>query len=85
VATADVAVNAEAVYRAVVKEAGARSSTIKIVRRDNPGRLVEITDGVQTASIKVVPLTSEKTGLVVVADVPRSAGGEKASRSPPYG
>ena len=61
VATAEVGVNAEAVYRTAVKEAEARSSTIKIVKRDNSGRLLEITDGVQTASIKAVPLANEKT------------------------
>ncbi|MGE5219638.1 MAG: hypothetical protein ACM3SP_21765 [Chloroflexota bacterium] len=80
VATAEVAVNAEAVYRAAVKEAGARSSTIRIVKQEDPGRLLEITDGVQTASIKAVPLASEKTELVVVADVPQSAGGRESEQ-----
>ena len=47
VATAEVGVDADAVYRAAIKEAEARSSTIKITRRDDSGRLLEITDGVR--------------------------------------
>jgi hypothetical protein len=77
VATAEVGVDAETVYRRAIKEAQARSSTIKILKRDDSGRLLEITDGVQTASIKAVPLTNEKTEIVVVADVPESAGGRE--------
>ena len=70
--------NAEAVYRTAVKEAEARSSTIKIVQRDESGKLLEITDGRQTASIKAVPLTNEKTQIVVVADVPQ--GGRESKQ-----
>lgn len=78
VATAEVGVSAEAVYRTAVKEAEARSSTIKIVQRDESGKLLEITDGRQTASIKAVPLTNEKTQVVVVADVPQ--GGRESEQ-----
>ena len=76
VATAEVGVNADAVYRAAIKEAEARSSTIKITKRDDSGRLLEITDGVQTASLKAVSLNGQKSEIVVVADVPKSAGGK---------
>ncbi len=77
VATAEVRVPAETVYRTAIKEAQARSKTIKISKRDDTGRLLEITDGRQTASIKAVPLTNDKTQIVVVADVPESAGGKE--------
>ncbi len=77
VATAEVGVPAETVYRTAIKEAQARSKTIKIAKRDDSGRLLEITDGRQTASIKAVPLTNEKTQMVVVADVPESLGGRE--------
>lgn len=50
------------------------------MKRDDSGRLLEITDGVQTASIKAVPLTNEKTEMVVVADVPKSAGGKEREK-----
>ena len=77
VATAEFGVPAETVYRTAIKEAQGRSSTIKIMERDDSGRLLEITDGTQTASIKAVPLTDQKTSIVVVADVPESAGGKE--------
>lgn len=77
VATAEMGVPAETVYRTAIKEAQARSSTIKIVKRDDSGRLLEITDGKQNASIKAVPKTNDKTDVVVVADVPESAGGKE--------
>ena len=76
VATAEVGVDADAVYRAAIKEAEARSSTIKIIKRDDSGRLLEITDGVQGASFKAVSLDRERAEIVVVADVPKSAGGK---------
>jgi hypothetical protein len=75
VATAEVGKDAETVYRTAVKEAQARASTIRIVRRNDSGRLLEITDGVQTASIKAVSLSRERTEVVVVADV--SKGGKE--------
>ena len=80
VATAEIGMDAEAVYRTAVKEAQARSSTIKILKRDDSGRLLEITDGSQTASLKAVPLASDRTEIVVVADVPKSAGGKKGEQ-----
>ncbi|MGH7833038.1 MAG: hypothetical protein ACREQK_05295 [Candidatus Binatia bacterium] len=75
VATAEVAEDAQTVYRTAVKEAQARASTIRIVRRDDSGRLLEITDGVPTASIKAVSLSGERTEIVVVAD--GSKGGKE--------
>jgi hypothetical protein len=69
VATAEVGVSAESVYRTALKEAAARSATIKTVKRDDSARLLEITDGKQTASVKAVPLSSDRTEIVVVADV----------------
>ena len=80
VATAEIGMDAEAVYRTAVKEAQARSSTIKILKQDDSGRLLEITDGSQTASLKAVPLASDRTEIVVVADVPKSAGGKKGEQ-----
>ena len=76
VATAEVGVDADAVYRAAIKEDEARSSTIKITRRDDSGRLLEITDGVQAASFKAVSLDGQRAEIVVVADIPKSAGGK---------
>jgi hypothetical protein len=47
VATAEVGVDGETVHRTAVKEAEARSPTVKIVKRDDSGRLLEITDGIR--------------------------------------
>ena len=71
VATAEVSTDADTVYRTAIKDAQARASTIKIVKRDDSARLLEITDGVQSASIKATPVSSGKTQIVVVADVPK--------------
>jgi hypothetical protein len=80
VATAQVDVDANTVFRTAVKEAEARSPAVKIVKRDDSGRLLEITDGSQTASVKAVPLTSDKSEIVVVADVPKGTGGKKGEQ-----
>ena len=49
---------------------------LKITKRDDSGRLLEITDGVQAASFKAVSLDGQRAEIVVVADVPKSGGGK---------
>jgi hypothetical protein len=41
------------------------------VKQDDAARLLEITDGAQSASVKAAPLSGSRTEIVVVADVPK--------------
>ena len=67
VATAEVTKPAENVYAVVVKEAEGAGSGMKIVKRDDSHRLIEISDGTQSASIKVIEEEGRETQIVVTA------------------
>jgi len=67
IATAEVAASADKVYATVVQEAEGAGPGMKIVRRDDANRLIEINDGVQTATIKVIQEPDGETQIIVAA------------------
>ena len=67
IATAEVAASADKVYATVVKEAEGAGPGMKIVKRDDANRLIEINDGVQTATIKVIQEPDGETQIIVAA------------------
>lgn len=67
IATAEVAASAERVYATVVREAEGAGPGMKIVSQDDANRLVEINDGVQTATIKVIQEPDGDTQIIVAA------------------
>jgi len=77
VAEAEIPAPAEKVYRAAVSMAEERAPDVKILKKDNEKRILEVTDDVQTASLKADVISSEKTAVIVKADVPKVEGKEK--------
>ena len=77
VASAEVRVPVEEVYSAAVKEAEARAPEIKIVKRNDAEHMLEITDGVETATFKTAQLTEEVSQIFIVAKSPEGAEREK--------
>ena len=67
IATAEVPAPADRVYTTVVRDAEGAGSGMKIVKRDDAARLIEITDGVQTATIKVIEESGRATQIIVSA------------------
>ncbi len=77
-ARAEMPVPADKVYRTaleMVQEKG-----VQILQRDDDKRFLEVTDGVQTGSLKAEAVGSDKTEITVVANVPSKKGEEKAHR-----
>jgi len=74
VATAEIRQNADEVWLAVLRHAEKRGSEsegrIKTVKRDDNERMLEATDEVQTAEIKIISEGSRKSRIVITADVP---------------
>jgi hypothetical protein len=77
VAEAEIPAPAEKVYRTAISLAEERAPTVKILKRDDEKRVIEVTDDIQKASFKAEPITSEKTGVIIKADVPKVEGKEK--------
>lgn len=68
IATAEISHSVDDVYNAVVWEAEGAGPDMKIVKRDDPKRLIEINDGVQTATIKVIEESRGETQIIVTAN-----------------
>src|SRR5262245_17540053 len=68
VATAEVPHPADDVYARVLREAQARGPAITIAKRDDAKRQLEITDGTQTATIKVIGEADRDTQIIVAAN-----------------
>jgi hypothetical protein len=79
VSTVEVPATADKVYQTAIRETEARPH-LKILKRDDTERFIEITDGVQKASVKATPISEEKTELVVVAQVPKTEEGKEVER-----
>jgi len=79
VSTVEVPASADKVYQTAIRETEARPH-LKILKRDDAERFIEITDGVQKASAKATPISPEKTELVVVAQVPKTEEGKEVER-----
>jgi hypothetical protein len=76
VSKVEVPAPADKVYQTALREAEARHK-LKILKKDDTERLIEITDGVQKASVKATPAGPEKTDLEIVADIPKTEEGKE--------
>lgn len=78
VATAEVRKNADDLWLAtlqlVEKRSGEGEGKLKLLKRDDTERLLEATDGIQTASVKIIADGRRKSKIIITADVPK---GEK--------
>jgi hypothetical protein len=77
VAEAEITAPAEKVYRAAISLAEERAPVVKILKKDDAKMMIEVTDDIQKASFKADPINSEKTGVIIKADVPKVEGKEK--------
>jgi hypothetical protein len=79
VATAEVPRPAQQVYSKAVSmaEEKAAQGQLKITKKDDTNLLIEVTDGKQTASLKAIPVDSDKSKMIVTADVPEEKEKEK--------
>jgi hypothetical protein len=77
VAEAEIPAPAEKVYRAAISLAEERAPAVKILKKDEEKRVIEVTDDIQKASLKAEPITPENTGVIIKADVPKVEGKEK--------
>ena len=68
----------EKVYGAAVSIAKEKAPDIKILKQEDENMFLEVTDGVQTASVKVKKAEEEgKSEFTVLATVPKEEGQEK--------
>jgi hypothetical protein len=77
VAEAEIPAPAEKVYRTAITLAEERAPVVKILKKDDAKMMIEVTDDIQKASFKAEPINSEKTGVIIKADVPKVEGKEK--------
>ena len=80
VAVAEVSKNADELWPAVVRAAEKHEveseGEMKILKKDSTARLLEATDGIQTASIEVNPISEKKSKVIITADTPEDKGKE---------
>ncbi len=69
-AKADIPALPDKVYAAAVSLA--EEKELKITKQDAEKRIIEVTDGKQTASLSAKPLGDDKTEVAVVADIPKA-------------
>ncbi len=69
-ATAEIPALPDKVYAAAVSLA--EEKELKITKQDAEKRIIEVTDGKQTASLSAKPLGDDKTEVAVVADIPEA-------------
>jgi hypothetical protein len=79
IAEVDASSSADEVWAAIVRrgkqaEADGRG---EIIKRNDTKRMLRITDGVQTADVKVMPLGESKSRVTIVASLPK---GEELKR-----
>lgn len=68
----------EKVYSAAVSMAQEKAPDIKIVKKEDENMFLEVTDGIQTASVTVKKADEEgKSDLTILATVPKEEGQEK--------
>ena len=79
VAQADTKRSADEVYALVAQLTGEAKAEgrVEILDRDDEKRMIKITDGVQIAAVKVMPLDKRTSRINVVADVPSDEEGEE--------
>jgi len=75
VATAETRRNADDLWLDILRFAERRvkeaQGKITILERNDTERLLEVTDGFQTASVKIIPEGRRKSKLVIIANVPK--------------
>jgi hypothetical protein len=68
----------EKIYNAAVSMAKEKAPNIKILKQEDENMFIEVTDGIQTASVKVKKAEEEgKAEFTVVATVPKEEGKEE--------
>ena len=68
----------EKVYSTAVSLAQEKAPDIKIVKKEDDNMLLEVTDGIQTASVTVKKAAEEgKSEFTILATVPKEEGQEK--------
>ncbi len=77
-AKAEIPLPAEKVYRTAVDLSKERG--LQIVKEEDDKMYLEITDGVQTGSLKAEAAGADKTQITVIASVPAQEGEEKAQK-----
>ena len=79
VAQADTKRSAEEVYALLVRvaEKAKAEGRGEMLERDDTKRMIKMTDGVQIATAKVMPLEKRKSRITVIADVPEEVEREK--------
>ncbi len=77
-AKAEMPVPADKVYHTAVEMA--QEKGVQIVKREDNKRYLEVTDGVQTGSLKAEAVGADKTEITVMANVPSKKGEEKVQR-----
>ena len=87
VAEVDTRKSADEVWTRIVPlaEKSEAEGRIKILKKNDTERLLKVTDGVQTAEVKVFPLGEGESSIIVLATVPegekkRERGQELAAR-----
>ena len=81
-ATALMPAPAEKVYSAAVSAAEEKAPKVQIVKKEDADMFLEVTDGVQTASVKVVKASDEeKSDVTVKATLPKEEGQEKEAKT----
>ena len=77
-AIAQMPATAEKVYSTAVSIAEEKAPKIQILKKEDNDMFLEVTDGVQTASVKVKKAGEEgKSEITVMASVPKEEGQEK--------
>ena len=75
VATAEVRKNADDLWldlqRLAERRATEMEGKLEILKRNDTERLLEATDGIQTASVKVIPEGRRKSKIIITADLPK--------------
>ncbi len=74
-ATAEMPVPPDKVYSTAVSMA--QEKGLQIVKKEDEKRYIEVTDGVQTGSLRAVPMENGNTEVTVVAAVPSEEEKEK--------
>lgn len=80
VAEAEMQISADKVYETTVRMAKELAPKVRILKQDDADRLIEVTDGRQTASVKAKPISGEKSGVIVTANVPVEEGEGKETK-----
>ena len=82
VAEAETNKSADEVWTAIVRIAERRQAEGRgeILEKDDEDRQIEVTDGVQTATAKVIPLEKGRARLTIIADIPEGEEGEDVER-----